>query len=75
MADAPKKYAEQMVDWLVELGYTHCFFVAGGNIMHLLDAVSDAADVHPGGARGRGRDRGRVLQRGGGRRADAPSRS
>ena len=39
MADAPKKYAEQMVDWLVELGYTHCFFVAGGNIMHLLDAV------------------------------------
>jgi acetolactate synthase-1/2/3 large subunit len=28
-----------MVDWLTELGYTHCFFVSGGNIMHLLDAV------------------------------------
>jgi acetolactate synthase-1/2/3 large subunit len=26
-------------DWLVEFGYTHCFFVAGGNIMHLLDGV------------------------------------
>ncbi|MEI8080508.1 MAG: thiamine pyrophosphate-binding protein [Actinomycetes bacterium] len=35
----PKKYAEQFVDWLGELGYTHCFFLAGGNIMHLLDAV------------------------------------
>jgi acetolactate synthase I/II/III large subunit len=33
------KYAELMVDWLVELGYTHCFFVAGGNNMHLLDGV------------------------------------
>jgi acetolactate synthase-1/2/3 large subunit len=27
------------VEWLLELGYTHCFFVAGGNIMHLLDGV------------------------------------
>lgn len=35
----PVKYAEVLGDWLVELGYTHCFFVAGGNIMHLLDAV------------------------------------
>jgi acetolactate synthase-1/2/3 large subunit len=33
------KYSEVMVDWLVDLGYTHCFFVAGGNSMHLLDAV------------------------------------
>ena len=33
------KYAEAVADWLVELGYTHCFFVAGGNIMHLLDGV------------------------------------
>lgn len=33
------KYAETMVDWLAELGYTHCFFVAGGNSMHLLDAA------------------------------------
>ena len=36
---APAKYADQLVDWLVHAGYTHCFFVAGGNIMHLLDSV------------------------------------
>lgn len=35
----PSKYAEQLTDWLVELGYTHCYFVAGGNIMHLLDGA------------------------------------
>ena len=33
------KYSDLVVDWLCELGYTHCFFVAGGNIMHLLDGV------------------------------------
>lgn len=33
------KYAEHLCDWLVEEGYTHCFFVAGGNVMHLLDAA------------------------------------
>lgn len=38
MADRVK-YAEVFADWLVDLGYTHCFFVAGGNIMHLLDGV------------------------------------
>jgi acetolactate synthase-1/2/3 large subunit len=26
--------------WLKELGYTHCFFLAGGNSMHLLEAAS-----------------------------------
>lgn len=35
----PKKYSDQLADWLLDLGYTHCFFVAGGNIMHLLDSV------------------------------------
>lgn len=35
-----KKYSDLLVDWLVELGYTHCFFVAGGNIMHLLESCS-----------------------------------
>lgn len=34
-----KTYADQLVEWLAEEGYTHCFFLAGGNIMHLLDAV------------------------------------
>ena len=28
-----------MCDWLVEEGYTHCFFVAGGNIMHFLNSA------------------------------------
>ncbi|MBV9954389.1 MAG: thiamine pyrophosphate-binding protein, partial [Pseudolabrys sp.] len=34
------KYSDQIGDWLVELGYTHCFFVAGGNIMHLLESAN-----------------------------------
>jgi acetolactate synthase-1/2/3 large subunit len=34
------KYSDQLAEWLVELGYTHCFFVAGGNIMHLLESCS-----------------------------------
>lgn len=33
-----KKYADVVADWLVDLGYTQCFFLAGGNSMHLLDA-------------------------------------
>jgi acetolactate synthase-1/2/3 large subunit len=28
------------MDWLKEDGYTHCFFVGGGNVMHLLEAAS-----------------------------------
>jgi acetolactate synthase-1/2/3 large subunit len=28
-----------MVGWLCDLGYTHCFFVSGGNSMHLLNAA------------------------------------
>lgn len=35
-----RKYADQFMDWLVEDGYTHCFFVGGGNVMHLLEAAS-----------------------------------
>ena len=34
------KYSDLMTDWLVELGYTHCFGVAGGNIMHLMESAS-----------------------------------
>ena len=33
------KYSDLVVEWLEAEGYTHCFFVAGGNIMHLLDGV------------------------------------
>lgn len=32
------KYADLIGDWLRELGYTHCFLVAGGGCMHLIDA-------------------------------------
>ena len=28
------------MDWLAAAGYTHCFFVAGGNVMHLLESAS-----------------------------------
>lgn len=38
-ASKPAKYSDQLTDWLVGAGYTHCFFVAGGNIMHLLDSM------------------------------------
>jgi acetolactate synthase I/II/III large subunit len=36
---SPVKHSDQLIDWLCDLGYTHCFFVAGGNIMHLLDSA------------------------------------
>lgn len=32
------KYSDLLVDWLKEAGYTTCFFVAGGNIMHILES-------------------------------------
>ena len=28
------KYSDQIALWLKNLGYTHCFFLSGGNIMH-----------------------------------------
>lgn len=34
------KYSDVLAGWLADLGYTHCFFVAGGNIMHLLESCS-----------------------------------
>jgi acetolactate synthase-1/2/3 large subunit len=34
------KYSDQIADWLVKLGYTHCFYVGGGNIMHLTESFS-----------------------------------
>jgi acetolactate synthase-1/2/3 large subunit len=41
------KYSDQLAEWLIELGYTHCFFVAGGNIMHLLESLSHRFDCRP----------------------------
>jgi acetolactate synthase-1/2/3 large subunit len=41
------KYSDLLADWLVSLGYTHCFFVAGGNIMHLLESCSQRMKCVP----------------------------
>lgn len=41
------KYSECLTDWLVELGYTHCFYVGGGNIMHLIESFSKRLDCRP----------------------------
>jgi acetolactate synthase-1/2/3 large subunit len=34
------KYSDQLAKWLVQLGYERCFFVGGGNIMHLIESLS-----------------------------------
>lgn len=31
-------FAEQLCDELASMGYTHCLFLAGGNVMHLVEA-------------------------------------
>ena len=41
------KYSDQIADWLVEEGYTHCFFVAGGNNMHLVESFSRKLECKP----------------------------
>lgn len=33
------KYSDVLVDQLVDLGYTHCFFLGGGNVMHLIESA------------------------------------
>ena len=34
------KYSDQIGEWLRQLGYTHYFYVGGGNIMHLTESLS-----------------------------------
>jgi acetolactate synthase-1/2/3 large subunit len=34
------KYSDQFCDWLLDEGFTSCFFVAGGNVMHILESAS-----------------------------------
>ncbi len=46
-AQPTTKYSDLLADWLVALGYTHCFFVAGGNIMHLLESLSQRLTCIP----------------------------
>lgn len=40
-------HADQVMNWLRELGYTHCFFVAGGNSMHLLNSARQKMECVP----------------------------
>jgi len=44
---AGTKYSEVLADWLIELGYTHCFMVAGGGCMHLIDGFRSKFTVVP----------------------------
>lgn len=41
------KYTDVVMAWLQELGYSHCFFVAGGNSMHLLDGARQTMTCVP----------------------------
>ena len=41
------KYSDQLAEWLVELGYNRCFFVGGGNIMHLIESLSRRMPCNP----------------------------
>lgn len=38
--DQVSKYSDDFTGWLKSAGYTHCFFVAGGNAMHLIESAS-----------------------------------
>lgn len=41
------KYCDVVADWLVEMGYTTCFFVAGGNTMHALESFRHHFHMRP----------------------------
>lgn len=41
------KYSDLLADWLAEMGYTTCFFVAGGNIMHALESFRHRFAMRP----------------------------
>lgn len=41
------KYSELLGDWLEELGYTHCFMLAGGGCMHLIDGFRARFTIIP----------------------------
>ncbi len=41
------KYSDLMADWLLQAGYTTCFFLAGGNIMHILESCSRKMKMVP----------------------------
>jgi acetolactate synthase I/II/III large subunit len=41
------KYSDVLADWLAEFGYSTCFFVAGGNIMHALESFRRRFSMRP----------------------------
>jgi acetolactate synthase-1/2/3 large subunit len=41
------KYSDALISWLKASGFTHCYFVAGGNIMHLLNSARQALTCVP----------------------------
>jgi acetolactate synthase-1/2/3 large subunit len=41
------KYSDDFMDWIKEAGFTHCFFVAGGNAMHLIESASSRFKCTP----------------------------
>ena len=42
-----KNFSEDFCQALVDLKYSHCFYVAGGNIMHLLNAARSSFKCIP----------------------------
>jgi acetolactate synthase I/II/III large subunit len=42
-----ERHADQIMRWLYDLGYTHCFLLAGGGSMHLVDAASKSMKCIP----------------------------
>ena len=41
------KFADFLAEVLADLKYTHCFFVSGGNVMHLVEAFSHKMTMVP----------------------------
>jgi acetolactate synthase-1/2/3 large subunit len=41
------KYSDEVATWFKDSGYTTCFFVAGGNIMHLIESFSKNLEMVP----------------------------
>jgi len=41
------KYSDDFMEWLRKEGYSHCFFVAGGNAMHLIESASQKFNCVP----------------------------
>ncbi len=46
-ASAGWSYCDALIGWLKASGYSHCYFVAGGNIMHLLNSARQQLQCVP----------------------------